>query len=60
MVLDSFKLSYSFQYRYEATASFATQPGLSESSLNSRNPLRSAFDPELKYDLGLKWILSPR
>ena len=47
-------------YRYEAATSLSMQSSTSESTSNNRNPSRSAFDNELKYDLGLKWINNER
>ena len=45
-------------FRYESSVSLSATSFGTESSTNNRNPSRSAFDADLKYDLGLKWVTS--
>ena len=54
----SVQIKVFFYLRYESSVSITSLSANGDSTSNNRNPSRSAFDADLKYDLGLKWVSS--
>ena len=54
----SVRIKVFFYLRYESSVSITSLSANGDSTSNNRNPSRSAFDADLKYDLGLKWVSS--